>query len=85
MQVFEDHSNGIVCYKDDNGEIICEGFDEGPRFYPQCPVTPSLPSDGSILDLDLLQQRWLQTMDQEAPKESAVLEKHRCNGFNSLH
>ena len=42
-------------------------------------------SDGSILDLDLLQQRWLQTMDQEAPKESAVLEKHRCNGFNSLH
>ncbi|XP_048504616.1 uncharacterized protein LOC125499626 isoform X2 [Beta vulgaris subsp. vulgaris] len=42
-QVFEDHSTGIICYKDDRGEIICEGFDEGPRLHPQYPSTP-LPS-----------------------------------------
>lgn len=35
LQVFEDRSNGIICYKDDRGEIICEGFDEGPRYYHQ--------------------------------------------------
>lgn len=43
LQVFEDNSTGIICYKDDRGEIICEGFDEGPRLHPQYPSTP-LPS-----------------------------------------
>lgn len=33
--MFEDKSNGIVCYKDENGELICEGYDEGPRFSQQ--------------------------------------------------
>ncbi|KAI7728351.1 hypothetical protein M8C21_001829 [Ambrosia artemisiifolia] len=32
-KVFEDKSRGIVCYLDDNGEITCEGFDEGPRLH----------------------------------------------------
>lgn len=32
-QVFEDRSAGIVCYKDENGDITCEGYDEGPRFH----------------------------------------------------
>ena len=31
-QVYEDESQGIVCYQDDRGEIICEGYDEGPCF-----------------------------------------------------
>ncbi|CAI9114499.1 OLC1v1015237C1 [Oldenlandia corymbosa var. corymbosa] len=31
-KVFEDASKGIVCYRDENGEITCEGIDEGPRF-----------------------------------------------------
>ena len=31
-QVYEDKSQGIVCYQDDRGEIICEGYDEGPCF-----------------------------------------------------
>ncbi|KAJ9568529.1 hypothetical protein OSB04_004495 [Centaurea solstitialis] len=30
QKVFEDNSSGIVCYKDDKGEITCEGYDEGP-------------------------------------------------------
>lgn len=34
-QVFEDESKGIVCYEDANGEVICEGYDEGPRFSQQ--------------------------------------------------
>ncbi|KAK9078394.1 hypothetical protein SSX86_002451 [Deinandra increscens subsp. villosa] len=33
QKVFEDKSRGIVCYLDDNGEITCEGFDEGPRLH----------------------------------------------------
>ncbi|XP_058109030.1 uncharacterized protein LOC131252182 isoform X2 [Magnolia sinica] len=31
-KVFEDQSSGIVCYIDDAGEVICEGYDEGPRY-----------------------------------------------------
>lgn len=31
--IFEDRSAGIVCYKDENGEIICEDYDEGPRLH----------------------------------------------------
>ncbi|PSR96224.1 hypothetical protein CEY00_Acc22359 [Actinidia chinensis var. chinensis] len=39
-KIFEDQSEGIVCYRDDSGEIICEGYDEGPRlptmsYHPQ--------------------------------------------------
>nr|GEU81571.1 choline transporter-like protein 2 [Tanacetum cinerariifolium] len=33
--VFEDESSGVVCYKDDKGEIICEAYDEGPRLEQQ--------------------------------------------------
>lgn len=40
IQVFEDHSTGTVCYKDETGEIICEGLDEGPRLVPQHQSTP---------------------------------------------
>lgn len=31
-QVFEDQAMGIVCYMDGKGEVVCEGYDEGPRF-----------------------------------------------------
>ncbi|KAI3711941.1 hypothetical protein L1987_70490 [Smallanthus sonchifolius] len=31
--VFEDEHRGIVCYLDDQGEITCEGYDEGPRLH----------------------------------------------------
>ncbi|KAM0956333.1 hypothetical protein ACFX2A_025124 [Malus domestica] len=57
-EVFEDRANGIICYKDDRGEIICEGFDEGPRYHQHKPRTPWQPSrDAEIFDL--LQQRWI--------------------------
>jgi len=31
-QIYEDQSQGILCYEDESGEIICEGYDEGPRY-----------------------------------------------------
>ncbi|XP_020586341.1 uncharacterized protein LOC110028715 [Phalaenopsis equestris] len=30
-KVFEDKESGVICYRDKNGELICEGYDEGPR------------------------------------------------------
>lgn len=43
LQVFEDRTNGIICYSDESGEIICEGYDEGPRLQQQIPVTACHP------------------------------------------
>ena len=40
-QVYEDPVQGILCYTDDNGEVICEGYDEGPRCPPESPVVTS--------------------------------------------
>ncbi|KAI0495683.1 hypothetical protein KFK09_021986 [Dendrobium nobile] len=31
-KVFEDKESGVICYRDENGELVCEGYDEGPRF-----------------------------------------------------
>nr|XP_010917375.1 uncharacterized protein LOC105041984 isoform X2 [Elaeis guineensis] len=33
-KVFEDQAMGIVCHIDGKGEVVCEGYDEGPRFSP---------------------------------------------------
>ncbi|KAJ0537242.1 hypothetical protein HanRHA438_Chr09g0430121 [Helianthus annuus] len=41
QKVFEDESSGVVCYKDEKGEIICEGYDEGPRLDQQQTCTTS--------------------------------------------
>uniref|UniRef100_K4AM25 Uncharacterized protein n=1 Tax=Setaria italica TaxID=4555 RepID=K4AM25_SETIT len=30
-KVYEDKNMGILCYTDKNGELVCEGLDEGPR------------------------------------------------------
>ncbi|KAK9726840.1 hypothetical protein RND81_05G240900 [Saponaria officinalis] len=81
-QVFEDHATGIICYKDDTGEIICEGFDEGPRLLQPHPRTPYPLRDADILDS--LQKRWLQIMNGETTNENALVEE-RFNGLNALH
>ncbi|KAG2305648.1 hypothetical protein Bca4012_085179 [Brassica carinata] len=49
--VFEDPIQGIICYTDDNGEVICEGYDEGPRCPPESPVIASYSREVEILDL----------------------------------
>ncbi|KAF8723337.1 hypothetical protein HU200_021860 [Digitaria exilis] len=30
-KIYEDKNMGILCYTDENGELVCEGLDEGPR------------------------------------------------------
>ncbi|KAL1367206.1 hypothetical protein HN51_021251 [Arachis hypogaea] len=53
-KVYEDESQGIICYQDENGEIICEGYDEGPRY--QHPFRPTChPRDVEIMNLFLRQ------------------------------
>ncbi|KAL8189394.1 hypothetical protein R6Q57_028960 [Mikania cordata] len=58
QKVFEDKSRGIVCYLDDNGEITCEGFDEGPRLHQ-----PSSKFRGNQEIVDLLERSLLQITD----------------------
>ncbi|XP_039061607.1 uncharacterized protein LOC120205921 [Hibiscus syriacus] len=57
-KVFEDQSEGVICYRDENGEMVCEGYDEGPRFRQR---TFYHLRDAEILDL--LQDRWLQIVN----------------------
>ncbi|KAK5826155.1 uncharacterized protein LOC108473178 [Gossypium arboreum] len=59
--VFEDQSEGVICYRDENGEIVCEGYDEGPRFPRQIPGKSYHLRDAEILDI--LRHRWLQIVN----------------------
>ncbi|KAD6794741.1 hypothetical protein R6Q59_021350 [Mikania micrantha] len=62
QKVFEDKSRGIVCYLDDNGEITCEGYDEGPRLHQ--PSSKYLCySRGNQEIVDLLERSLLQITD----------------------
>ncbi|XP_009596387.1 uncharacterized protein LOC107805476 [Nicotiana tabacum] len=61
LKVFEDRSTGIVCYRDANGEITCEGYDEGPRYCQQLPRFSSNSRDEEIIEL--LQICWLHVAD----------------------
>ncbi|XP_072979695.1 uncharacterized protein [Typha angustifolia] len=36
-KVFEDQTMGIACYRDESGELVCEGYDEGPRYAQRSP------------------------------------------------
>ncbi|CAN4089211.1 unnamed protein product [Withania somnifera] len=61
LKVFEDRSTGVVCYRDENGEITCEGYDEGPRYCHQLPRFSSKSRDDEIIKL--LQRCWLHVAD----------------------
>ncbi|KAK4726452.1 hypothetical protein R3W88_031369 [Solanum pinnatisectum] len=61
LKVFEDKSTGVVCYRDEFGEITCEGYDEGPRFCHQPPKSPSKSRVEEIVEL--LQRNWLHIAD----------------------
>ncbi|KAI3455675.1 hypothetical protein Pfo_012338 [Paulownia fortunei] len=86
-KVFEDRSAGIVCYKDENGEITCEGYDEGPRFHQQIPRC-TCNSSREVEIIDLLQRCWLHVADENefnsADKGVAGQKDFNCNGFNKL-
>ncbi|KAK7845203.1 hypothetical protein CFP56_009898 [Quercus suber] len=86
--VYEDRSNGIICYTDDSGEIVCEGYDdEAPRFQQQIPRTTCHPRDVEIIDL-LLQQSGFQIVKgsglNNVDESVAVQKDLNCNGFNSF-
>ncbi|KAG7018241.1 hypothetical protein SDJN02_20109 [Cucurbita argyrosperma subsp. argyrosperma] len=67
--VFEDRSNGVICYRDDDGEIICEGYDdEEPRIEEEIEKLPCEKSrrrsEGELkIDRLLLQQNWEKSLE----------------------
>ncbi|XVF25290.1 hypothetical protein REPUB_Repub13aG0200600 [Reevesia pubescens] len=87
-KVFEDQSQGVICYRDENGEIVCEGYDEGPRFHQQIPGTFYHLRDAEILDL--LQDRWLQIVNgggfSNANKGVIIVQDDsKWNDFDNFH
>ncbi|KAG5021637.1 hypothetical protein AAZX31_07G043900 [Glycine max] len=62
-KIYEDQSQGIICYEDESGEIICEGYDEGPRYH-RIPSPTQHPRDVEIMNLQQ-QQSWLQIVKGE--------------------
>ncbi|KAL1313415.1 hypothetical protein HN51_039973 [Arachis hypogaea] len=89
-KVYEDRSEGIVCYEDERGEIICEGYDEGPCFQriPKASYhLPNNPRDAEIRNL-VIQQGWLQIAKEEEKVNNDTVESLKrdlnCNGFNSF-
>ncbi|GAB2222181.1 hypothetical protein Droror1_Dr00013384 [Drosera rotundifolia] len=82
-QVFEDRSEGIVCYRDDRGEIVCEGMDEGPRFDQQLSLAACHHTrDDEITDV--LQETWLQILYGSHANCNGILAKSSRDGFNRL-
>ncbi|KAL1559192.1 hypothetical protein AAHA92_09562 [Salvia divinorum] len=62
-KIFEDRSAGIVCYRDENGEITCEGYDEGPRFHQNISRF-NHKSTRDVEIIELLQRCWLQVAEE---------------------
>ncbi|XP_057981945.1 uncharacterized protein LOC131167135 [Malania oleifera] len=93
-KVFEDGSRGIVCYRDDSGEIVCEGYDEGPRFHLQVPSSSSSSSSyhhpRCVEMVDLLQKSWLQIggggefNGHSHKKDVAAQDDFNWNGFSTF-
>ncbi|KAL3511563.1 hypothetical protein ACH5RR_024280 [Cinchona calisaya] len=63
-KVFEDRSKGIVCYREENGEITCEGIDEGPRFHHRSSRFASNQSETDGI-IELLERSLLQMVDDD--------------------
>ncbi|KAK1263394.1 hypothetical protein QJS04_geneDACA013585 [Acorus gramineus] len=77
-KVFEDQSRGIICYRDESGEMICEGYDEGPRFH-QTAAPASEYHQREIWILDQLQQRRIrvvESVDHHCIKNGVAVPDH---------
>ncbi|KAL2336346.1 hypothetical protein Fmac_010792 [Flemingia macrophylla] len=79
-KIYEDQSQGILCYEDESGEIICEGYDEGPR-YQRIPRLTHHPRDVEILNL-IQQQSWLQIVKGEEINYEGVLRPQEDLNYN---
>ncbi|GJN00683.1 hypothetical protein PR202_ga17880 [Eleusine coracana subsp. coracana] len=62
-KVFEDQLRGIVCYKDDKGEMICEGYDEGPRLGLRLAEKACFPWPTGVQVTDFIQLATLQIFE----------------------
>ncbi|XP_020268971.1 uncharacterized protein LOC109844378 [Asparagus officinalis] len=65
IKVFEDQAKGIVCYRDSKGELICEGYDEGPRLIPHPSHKTYHQRCGELQIPDFLTQRWFQILQDQ--------------------
>ncbi|WVZ82170.1 hypothetical protein U9M48_029462 [Paspalum notatum var. saurae] len=54
-KVFEDQLRGIICYRDENGEMVCEGYDEGPRLGMRLPEKACFPWPEGVQVTDFIQ------------------------------
>ncbi|KAI3871186.1 hypothetical protein MKW98_015086 [Papaver atlanticum] len=68
-KVFEDQARGIVCYQDENGEIVCEGFDEGPRVNEQDLRIANNQKEIEIIEM--LRRSCLQIAEEDGLKHAA--------------
>jgi len=62
-KVFEDQLRGILCYRDENGEMICEGYDEGPRLGIRLPEKACFPWPMGVQVTDFIQLATLQVCE----------------------
>ncbi|XP_004980535.1 uncharacterized protein LOC101765926 [Setaria italica] len=62
-KVYEDQLRGIICYRDENGEMICEGYDEGPRLRIRLPEKACFPWPVGIQVTDFIQLATLQVFE----------------------
>ncbi|KAL6861885.1 hypothetical protein ACP4OV_017585 [Aristida adscensionis] len=62
-KVFEDQMRGIVCYRDDKGEMICEGYDEGPRLGMRLPEKACFPWPVGVQVTDFIQLATLRVFE----------------------
>ncbi|XP_045789656.1 uncharacterized protein LOC123884576 [Trifolium pratense] len=56
-KVYEDESQGMICYQDENGEIICEGYDEGPSCRQ---ISRPIQQSRDVEIVNLLKKSWFQ-------------------------
>ncbi|PUZ77947.1 hypothetical protein GQ55_1G414300 [Panicum hallii var. hallii] len=63
--VFEDQVRGVVCYRDDRGEMVCEGYDEGPRLGMRLPEKACFPWPMGIRVTDFIELSTLRVLDDE--------------------
>uniref|UniRef100_A0A0D9VLW1 Protein TONSOKU n=1 Tax=Leersia perrieri TaxID=77586 RepID=A0A0D9VLW1_9ORYZ len=61
--VFEDQVRGVVCYRDDKGEVICEGYDEGPRLGMRLPEKTCFPWPMGIQVTDFIELSTLRVFE----------------------
>jgi len=62
-KAFEDQLRGILCYRDENGEMICEGYDEGPRLGIRLPEKACFPWPVGVQVADFIQLATLQVFE----------------------